>query len=707
MLTNREFSDRLVALGNHAHDGKPEDAFLARLDYLLPHDTIGTHDWALTKRKFLNADGEIIDYAPDLTPYTRGIELACDMPEVRVVAVKGNTRSGKTVAAENKVLKHWDVGPLHSVLWFMQDKDAISDYIDERGEAMLQIHEGVNDKIDWNDKRNSRTRKKIGHSLLLYRPATPASTRGKSAPIIVADEIDAYMKKVRDAIMGLVQNRQREYGNAAIAYFCSHPDAGPDGGIDTIIRDSLQHLWWMCCPHCGRSASPAAEAETRWNWNVGDLLGRYADLDRQSLYAMLYNEARIVCPHDGCGATFDNDERLQLSAGGVWLQPHQSLLEGVIEGEARREKQMGFVIHAFMAPFVNLGETARDWGAAKIAADLTGNDINLRERTVKDLGETYVGTRAEELTEKWQVVKTRLTSAYALKTVPEGVVVLTQFVDVQGDRFEVVVIGWSLNMESWLIDRYAMKQWPKLTEAEAKALGSRAHGAFENIDPANRLGDWDIIEHILWNRYPLVRQPGLFLPIAKTMVNAAGEAGVSNNARVWLANMLAREPGEGRLVEPYRVTLFGGAASKAGETYGKAKPKAFDDHGRPLKTQIFERLLNVHTIKKIVMRRMKIGEPGPGMMHLPSNLSSRYVRELVSEKLVNNEWTPHETRNETWDGWIACDAARELLQLNRPGLFDPLPDWARPAPLFDTIDAEARNPLSMFERLEQINRDVS
>ena len=264
MLTVPQISDRLAALGRHEHDGDARAAFASRLDNLLPPRTISTHAWAVANRKISGPTHELIDYDPNLTPYAKGIMDACDIPEVRVVAVKGPARGVKTVGAENLALKHWDVGPLVNVLWFMQDEDSINDYIDERGEEMLRIHPGVNEKIDWSDRRNSRKRKKIGRATLFYRPATMRSTRSKAAPLIVVDEVDAYQKRVRDAIQGLVQNRQREFGNAAMAYFASHPDAGPDGGIDIIIKDSLVHLWHACCTRCGRAASPAAEASIRW-----------------------------------------------------------------------------------------------------------------------------------------------------------------------------------------------------------------------------------------------------------------------------------------------------------------------------------------------------------------------------------------------------------------------------------------------------------
>jgi phage terminase large subunit GpA-like protein len=89
-----------------------------------------------------------------------------------------------------------------------------------------------------------------------------------------------------------------------------------------------------------------------------------------------------------------------------------------------------------------LGELAAEYALAKITADNTGDATNLKEVVVKSLGETFEGARAEEQVEDWRVVKQRLAFPYPLKTIPLGVDFLTAFVDVQGDRFEVRVIGW-------------------------------------------------------------------------------------------------------------------------------------------------------------------------------------------------------------------------------------------------------------------------
>src|SRR3546814_18442731 len=134
------------------------------------------------------------------------------------------------------LLRNLTYGPSGNILWFMQDNDSLNDYIDERGEEMLAIHPEVFEKIDWDDSRNtSRTRKRIGRSLVLWRPATHRALRGKAAPTIVADEIAAYEKKVRDAIMTLVTSRPEEFGNAAKHGRAAWWEGGVREGVYSVV----------------------------------------------------------------------------------------------------------------------------------------------------------------------------------------------------------------------------------------------------------------------------------------------------------------------------------------------------------------------------------------------------------------------------------------------------------------------------------------
>lgn len=692
---------RLVALADRAHLGNSKQIALSRLDNLLPVAAIPTKEFAYTKRWIPGPTRQKLRLDPKKTPYMDAVMDATDTPGVRVVALKGPARFAKTIAAETKVLKNWYYGPLVNMIWLMQSKEDRDTYFDERVQWMLENHEEVAEKIDWSNPKNGRSRFEIGGALAQWMPATLRALRGKASPLIIADEIDAYPRKVRNAIKTLIQNRQREFGANSLAYFCSHPDAGPTEGIDDIIAMGLKHMWWWNCLDCGGASSPSADADIRMNWNVSDLLKNREDMETEALLEMIEREARLVCPH--CGSKVSEDMRMTLSSGGVWLQPHQKLTPEGVEGDARIAKTMGFEGHAFMAPFAPLGELARGWAEAWIKFDNTQDDIDLKEQTVKSLGETYIGAKAEETIDPPKVVAARLGAGYPMKIVPRGVMFLTAFVDIQGDRFEVVVIGWDLMMRSWLVDRFPLKQWP----------------GFETIDPGHKLTDYEIIELAVVNqRYQLestIDSPEpLYLPIAKTMVNAAGQPGVVRLVREWMAHAIAA----GR-VQPWQVTLFTGNAHKTAEIIGRPKPLEYDEAGKAYPVQIYERSLNVHQIKRVIALRMKIEAPEkPGRMFLPFQIKPRYVKELVAEKFVNGEWV-RTGDNELWDGWVACEAARDLLEPLRPGLWDTkdpatgkpiLPIWATPVPREKPVLTPAAmdevKQTSYFERLAALNRDT-
>jgi len=654
----------------------------------------------------VNQGGEPFDYDATLTPYLEKINDACDHPDVRVILVKGNTRSGKTVSAESMILRDATYGPVKNVLWFMQDDDSLNDYIDERGEEMLTIHPEVDEKIDWTDRKNGRKRKMVGRALWLWRAATQRALRAKAAPIIVADEIDAYIKKVRDAIMTLITSRQEEFGTAAKAYLCSHPDAGPDGGIDLALKDALVHLWFVRCPHCGGASSPAAEVEEwgghRLYWNLPSMMGLAEEMDRVDFLNHVAAHVELECPHEGCGASFPPSERLPLMNSGRWLQRHQVWNEdGTVTGEDLVQPWMGFVIHAFMAPFVKLPETARDWAAAMLSYQNTGQDTHLREVVVKKLGETPSASKPEEQMENAKVVAARLTSNYDMRKVPAGVKFLTAFVDIQGDRFEVRVIGWDLARQSWLIDAFQIKNWP----------ADEAHGAFDNIDPGNRVGDFDVLlKSVINAHYPLASNEErvsaglepLFMPIAKTVLNSAGQPGAQHNARLFASKAYGSYG-----IPMYKLMLMIGAATAKGELYGKPKQITHDEQGRPLHVPVYERAVNVHDLKRLITLRMKIETPGPGRIHFPSNISPRYFQELTAEHMVNGKWVQRYARNETFDGFVACEVARETLGAdNREIDWSNPPVWAKPKPRGQGEEAVLSPRETALDRLLKLNSGV-
>jgi phage terminase large subunit GpA-like protein len=724
-LELRRLEREVGKLFDLAYVGDARQVIRDTLDVILPPETISTHDAVVKLRKMPTQDGQEADYDADKFPYSKGIEDTCDEPTVEAIPVQGPARSAKTTAAESHLFKRLIYGPSGEFLWYMQSEEDLEDYIEQSGEPMLLNHPQIANQIK-QDRRMSRTRKRIGNTQLRYLPATARTMIGKKGLFVVADEIDAWGKRIRSTALTKLRNRMRDYGSAALLYIASHPDAGPTEGVSSIISESLRtrHLWWWQCIHCGKASSPAAEAKTRMNWNVAKLLEQAEGMDLDQIQAMVQREVALICPH--CQGRISDEDRLLMSrTTGAWLQQHQEMMDdGEIAGERIIGKVMGFVIHAFMSPLVNLPDLASEFVVASIKTANTGDDTGLKEVICKSLGEVYEGSKAEERIEEWDVVKNRLTAkvppaAYARGTVPPGVLFITAFADAQEYGWECRVIGWGRNLESWLIDAYAIKQWDKDIAAKAQASLGVQPREFGNLKPATRLEDWLMLEYGLLDRmFPLADRPGWYLPVAKIISDNNGRPGLSNMGRVWLSNLKARGiTVGGNPFSSYRVQLTVGAAHTAQkgekvELYGVQKNIAKDDLGKPLPIPVTLIAPDVTTIKRMIAVRMKVENPAEGgMMHLPYDLPETYVRELVSEKFINGSWVP-KGRNETWDGWVAAEVARHWLQPERKEINwnsknpeEDFPEWAAPVQISPqgVIVQSVRQPVSQWAWAAEMN----
>ncbi len=619
---------------------------------------------------------------------------ACDDPLKRIVAVKGPARSGKTIAWENHLLKVGLFGPSRNMLWYMHSEPDVRRYVDERVDWFLREHGDLWEKRDkaklpkWNLRR-------VDGGLWEWLPANPSTTRARSASLAVADEIDAMQPKIRDAIVTLLKNRQREYGSMAKIFVSSHPDAGPLFGIDSILVDSDLRVRMAPCPKCNRWIGAAKEigGGRRMEWNVAALMKQAKDMDREELLDFIAENVRLVCPF--CAGHITNEQRLAMRFDAKWVGRGQEInLREQITGNLIDSDTAGFVFHAVDAPFDSLAALARPYVAATLKFKENGNDTDLKEVTVKTIGETYTKEAPGSKPAQWKDVKNRLVdTGYVMATIPRGVDFLTCFVDVQGDRFEPGVIGWSRSGESWLIDRFSQRQLE----------------GFTDIRPGERLTDWDALQILLAQTYPLNDGTGRHLPIAKLGIDTGGVPGVTENARRWFANVTGVGGIGGALIPSWRLSLQKGDAHHKGEFIGPVRKITHDKAEREYVTPVYERTVNVFEVKKLIAyRRDEILEPGPLRMHLPGDVTDAQVRELVSETLINGvEWIAR-GRNELWDIWVGCEVLRQLLNPEDSKIdWNNPPSWARPfVPSREQGDGGMPLPKKddVMSRLQKFNR---
>ena len=449
-----------LASGDGIH---PDVREIARgeLDALRPVELISTNEVAV-KYRFLPAfGGGKFRFQEDKTPYVHDIHDAGDDPTKRIILVQGNARGVKTTAAENMLLKIAKFGPARGVLWYMHSEPDLRRYVEERVDFFFREHD-LEEKIAGRGGRSKWNLKMVDGMPWEWLPANASTTRARSAAFIVADEIDAMRPAIGNAIVTLIRNRQREYGSLAKAYIASHPDRGPVEGIARLLIDSDRRLRFWTCPDCAHLVSPCKEApkDRRVTWNVQELMTQAGDvMDRDALLDYVEEHVHLTCPF--CKGVISNDARLELDREtGQWIGKGQTIdANENVAGELVRHDTAGFIIHAFFTPFVTLGGLAREWVGAFLNFQDDQDDSLLKEVNVKSLGEVHEDPdNAAGRIRDWKETKAaHLDTGYRIGEVPRGVDFLTMMVDVQGNRFEAGVWGWSRDRECWLIDRFGSR----------------------------------------------------------------------------------------------------------------------------------------------------------------------------------------------------------------------------------------------------------
>lgn len=112
---------------------------------------------------------------------------------------------------------------------------------------------------------------------------------------------------------------------------------------------------------------------------------------------------------------------------------------------------VGFHLNALYAPlgWTSWADLAKQYEKAKRAqdrGDLEPMQVFYNTRLAKVWDSAVEQTKAEVLQAR------ALQENYVLGTLTVGVLVLTCSVDVQANRLEVMVIGWGVGMERWVVD---------------------------------------------------------------------------------------------------------------------------------------------------------------------------------------------------------------------------------------------------------------
>ena len=532
------------------------DLFTRIFAVLAPPPDMTISEWADEYRRLSSeSSAEPGRWRTSKAPYQKEImDAICDV-SIQKVVVMSAAQIGKTdgfILNPIGYFMHYDPSPIMVLQPTIQMAETFSK---DRLSPMLRDTPVLRDRV--NDKaRNSGNTilQKIfpGGHVTMVGANSPSSLASRPIRILLADEIDRYPATAGnegDPLL-LAGKRLTTFWNKK-EVDVSTPTIKGLSRIEVEYEHSTQEEWNVPCPAC--------KALTPLEWaNIV--------FDRENL-----DEIGCVCP--ACGVLSSETEWKEHFSGGRFIAKYPE------------RKVRGFHLNALASLFVEWREIVQKFLTANDEKK-KGNIELLKVWTNTEMGQTWE-EEGEQL-ETDDLYKRR--EKYNCE-VPEEVLVLTAGVDVQDNRFEVEVVGWGEEKESWGIKYQAiygdLKLKPVLDELD-KVLSQ----TFTTAD-------------------------GRRLKIICTCIDSGGHftTQVYRFCKERTARRVFAIKGKGGADVPY---------------YNR--PSTANSVKAPLFT------IGVDTGKAILYQRLGIQEEGPNYCHFPKEkdrgYTQEYFRGLTAEKMV-------------------------------------------------------------------------
>ena len=339
-----------------------------------------------------------------LYPFQRGIADAIGDPEVSLVTVLKSTRIGYSTLLTAAVGAYVVREP--SPILFVQPTEAdardfvVSD-LEPFFEASPALRGTIEGEADEAGRSTMLSRRFPGGFLKVVAAKAPRNLRRHTVRIAIVDELDAMAVTAEGPVLQLVRRRTDSFADRKI--ICgSTPVFEETSPTIASYRESDQRIYEVPCPHCG------SHHEVMWT----DI--RWPDGEPEKAF--------WACP--SCGGVVEEADKSALVAAGRWRATRPE-----VKGHA------GFRLNSLISPLPNArwGLLAREFLEAK------DDPTKLQVFVNTVLGQGW-RSEGDELD---QNALQAGAGAFGLEAISEDVLALTVGVDVQDDRLEATVVGWT------------------------------------------------------------------------------------------------------------------------------------------------------------------------------------------------------------------------------------------------------------------------
>lgn len=476
---------------------------------------------------------------------------------------------------------------------------------------------------DKTTKRNKLDYKKFkGANLYIRGGHTPRNYRRLTLDDVIYDELEGFERDVGGEGSPVKLGDKRIQNSP---FPKSTRGSTPRDAHDSLIAaeaEKARHLfrYEVPCPHCGELQV------LRWSQFVWDKDGTPDERADSARYRCAHCEGEFGYEHLTEICATENGARWA-TEDGHWIECTDSdpVLRDADDRAVDWPRHIAFHVWAAYSPFSTWSDMVYEW------IDAQGDYEALKAFTNTVLAELW--EEAGEQVDHSTLYQRR--EQYLQP--PSSVLAITAAVDVQDNRLEVEVVGWSYHEESWGIEYRVLYGDPEMPEV------------------------WADLDKVLAQRFET--EDGRVLPIAAVGVDTGY---LADHVYLWSA----RSP------HPRVYCLKGAKDVNAPLVSAPSRQRI----GRTrIAVDLFS--VGVGVAKSITYKRLAIADPGPGYCHFPPSYDEEYFRGLTAEKKITKkrrgyevvEWVKERPRNEPLDIRAYNLAAVAILK----------PVWTSLDPKFD------------------------
>lgn len=539
-------------------EAKTKRLFRKIFAVLKPPPDLTLSEWADKFRRLsAGSSAEPGRWRTSKAPYQKEIMDAITDIAIRKVVIMSAAQVGKTDAMVLNPIGyyvHYDPSP---IMVIQPTIDMAEKFSKEKLSPMIRDTPVIAERINEKSRNSGNTiMQKIfpGGFVTIAGANSPTGLRSHTVRILLADEIDGYPASAGsegDPLM-LATKRQTTYWNKKQVSI-STPTIKGASRIEVEYEHSSKGEWNTPCPCCGE-LQPLV-----WSGVV---------FDKDDL-----TEINYVCSK--CGV---------ISSEAEWKE---KFIDGKFVHEDPENPVKGFHLNTLASTLTTWREVVEKFLVANEEVK-KGNVELMKVWTNTEMGQTW--EEDGETIEDEELIKRR--ENYNCE-IPADVLYLTAGVDTQDDRFEVEVVGWGPEYESWGIKFAAL------------------YGDTGNMQDTV----WDNLDAFLSQSFE--KPDGSKLKIIVTCMDSGGHR--TNQVYKFCKARFNR-----------RIFAIKGSNDSAAAYIQKPTKNN--------REQAYLFTIGVDTGKSWLMDRLKLSEPGPGFCHFPREdgrgYDEKYFKGLTSEKKV-------------------------------------------------------------------------